>query len=87
MQTGKREGKLAADRLSDFPDLSGADKDDIIRQLDIISIHLEELEKSSKPSGNYDVPDSSDDEVECDFKDTCYASKSKNGQCPCELRR
>ncbi len=86
MQSGVREGKIAAEKLSDFPDLSGESKEEIIRQLDLISIQLEKLQGSTRTSMNI-APASAVDELECGFKDTCYAFKSKTGECPCELHR
>ncbi len=62
--------------------------DDMVQIFDVLSEKLRLLRSQDMPAQETEkAPDETAEEmVECAFKETCYAAKSKTGSCPCELQ-
>ncbi len=89
VREGLRDPELA-NRVDKFLDETGIDnKDDLLKALEILSEKLHRLESARDAELTKKIPLKSlaNDEVDCSFIESCYAAKSKTGNCPCELRR
>ncbi len=69
-----KNGKDLTNNLENF-----GNETEILALLDSISEKIRLLEKNHSTNAV--------EMVNCNFKDTCYAAKSKMGPCPCELYR
>ena len=81
MQESFKIGNLLTNKLDDFLSEHSFDKEtDLLKILEALSEKLKLLE-NKKDTPNFTEKDN------CNFKHTCYVSKSKMGSCPCELYR